>query len=177
MKTDWLRIKQVFVEREATTYPRLAKQFDVNPDIVKRHAAKEGWQEARKLFQNKVQNLRFEKRSEIMASESAAFDNECLKAARKGIQLINEELDAAASSKKPPKGATPQELIDWIVSRKQAVASYGKALGDYQKAGRLAMGEVEPPRKVDLDAKGKLLSLLDRCAAREGSGEGDKPSK
>jgi len=162
MKTDWTKIKNAFVEGPVTTYPALAKKFKVNHDILKRHAAKEGWQEARKLFQNKVQSLRSEKKSEIMASESAQFDSECLNASRKGIQLINEVLAAIVTERPKDKGL--KETIEWIEDRNDSIKELGKALNDFQKAGRLAFGEnpdqnVAPAINVTVTTeKGKRLT-------------------
>lgn len=96
----------------------LAEKFKVNFVSLRRHASKEGWTEQRKLFQAKVQNLRTEKRSEIMASESAQFDSDCLKIARAALGKIVQEL----------KGEGPAD---------KSMSALEKA----QKIGRLAMGE------------------------------------
>ena len=118
MKTDWNKIKLEYIEGGETTQVLLAAKCKVNALSLKRHAAKEGWTEARKLFQAKVQNLRTDKRSEILASESAQFDSDCLKIARAALGKIVQEL----------KGDGPTD---------KSMAALEKA----QKIGRLAMGE------------------------------------
>ncbi len=156
MKTDWGKIKRSYVEGPETTYPILAEKFQVNHDSLKRHAAKENWAEDRKLFQNKVQNLRAEKRSEIMASESAEFDKQCLIAARKGVEIVNTGL----------------------AKKKKSIPGLALALTNFQKAGRLAMGEPETPGKgEDIDAKDKLISAINRIAARCGADKDTADSK
>lgn len=119
MRANWEIIKQSFIEGTDPGYPALAEKFKVNYVVLKRHAAKERWQELRKLFQSKVQNLRTEKRSEIMASESVQFDSDCLKIARAALGKIVGEL----------KGDTM--TVDRIMS----------ALEKAQKVGKLAFGE------------------------------------
>ena len=118
MKTNWTKIKQSFIEGTEEGYPALAEKFKVTYVVLKRHAAKEGWTEQRKLFQAKVQNLRTEKKSEIMASESVQFDSDCLKIARAALGKIVQEL----------KGDMPAD---------KTMAALEKA----QKIGRLAFGE------------------------------------
>jgi hypothetical protein len=118
MKTDWTKIKQEFIEGADIGYPALADKFKVNYVVLKRHAAKEKWTELRKLFQAKVQNLRTEKKSEIMASESVAFDSDCLNTARKILIAADKGIDTG-------------EPVDKMAS----------AVEKAQKIGRLAFGE------------------------------------
>ena len=118
MKTDWNKIKIEYTEGAEVTLQSLSEKFKVNPVVLRRHAAKENWTEQRKLFQNKVQTLRFEKKSEIMASESAQFDSDSLKLARAGYSLLAEDI----KSRKPAK-------------------DIAVALANFQKVGKLALGE------------------------------------
>ena len=146
-KVDWDTIKTWYVQgeqgKDGLRYPALDELADKahrNASDVRKRASKEKWAELRDLFKSKTENLTLERKSLIMAGASAEFDSQCLDAARKGVQIINVELDNAAGIK-PPENATAEESIEWIMSRKAAISSFGKALTDYQKAGRLAFGE------------------------------------
>jgi hypothetical protein len=165
MKTDWDVIKTAYVTTDKSLAD-IAVAFKVREDTVRRHAAKEKWTEARKLWRSKTQQMAAEQRSTELATEITQFDQDCLAAARKGVRIINIELDNAAGQK-PPKKATAEEAIEWILARKTAISSFGKALTDYQKAGRLAFGEkVGDGDKTEVDAKGKLIGAIDRIADR-----------
>ena len=119
MKTDWVKLKQLYTEGPEITLQELAEKHKVKPQTLRLRAAREGWTEQRKLFQAKVQNLRLEKKSEIMASESAQFDSDSLKLARALFGLIAEDI----KSRKPVK-------------------DIATALVNAQKVGKLAFGEV-----------------------------------
>jgi len=136
MKTDWLKLKNKYIEDPAAlTLEEAAKKFKVNFDVLRRHAAKENWVEDKKLFQNKVQTLRTEKKSEIMASESAQFDSDSLKLARAGYAMIANEM----KSNNPLKAT---------------VAQIATALANFQKVGKLAFGE-NPDVDKDITIKVK----------------------
>ena len=139
MKTDWELIKTTYITGNKSL-AELAENFRTGERQLKRHSSVENWPEQRKLFRAKTENLAAEQRSTQLAGESAQFDSDCLQAARKGVQIINTELDKLSDDKKP-ESATAEELLDWMTTRKASISSMGKALGDYQKAGRLAFGE------------------------------------
>lgn len=127
MKINWTALKQLYVEGPEISLNDLAEKHKVKPQTMRLRAAKEGWTEQRKLFQAKVQNLRTEKRSEILASESAQFDSDCLKIARAALGKIVQEL----------KGDTPAD---------KSMSALEKA----QKVGRLAMGEQSQDSEVTI---------------------------
>ena len=124
MKTDWIKIRNVYIEGQ-DTQQAIAEKFKVKYDTIRHKASKENWPEQRKLFQAKVQNLRTEKRSEIMATDIAQFDSDSLKLARAGYALIAEDI----------KGRKPAKDI-------------AAALANFQKVGKLALGEVVDQDKV-----------------------------
>ncbi|MDD5510893.1 MAG: hypothetical protein PHI12_08785 [Dehalococcoidales bacterium] len=151
MKTNWIKIKQAYIEG-TETQEELADKFKVNFGTLRNRASKENWTEQRKLFTHKVDTLRTEQKSIIMAGESVEFDSECLKAARAGLALVNKELGNLL--KEAPEGLSGEDLMKWIFGRNDAITKYGKALNDYQKAGRLAFGEnPEPDKPVTINVK------------------------
>jgi hypothetical protein len=151
MKTNWIRIKQAYIEG-TDTQEEIADKFKVKFGTLRNRAAKENWTEQRKLFTHKVDTLRTEQKSIVMAGESVEFDSECLKAARVGLSLVNKELSALM--KDAPDSLSGEELMKWIFGRIDGIAKYGKALNDYQKAGRLAFGE-NPETDKDINIKVK----------------------
>jgi len=118
MKTDWLKLKRLYTEGTEITLQELADKHKVKAQTLRLRAARENWTEARKLFTHKVETLRVEKKSEIMASESAQFDSDSLKLARAGYSLLEEDIKA----RKPAK-------------------DIAAALANFQKVGKLAFGE------------------------------------
>ncbi|MFA5252746.1 MAG: hypothetical protein WC454_09215 [Phycisphaerae bacterium] len=153
-KTNWEKIKEWYVEgakdkQGNVTYPTLedvAEKTGAKPATVRQRAARQKWNKLRKGFVAKVTTLRQEKKSEAMAVESVEFDQQCMSAAEKGVTLINKELDTLSKELPELHG---EDLVKAIFGRMDAITKYGKALNDYQKAGRVALGEKtgesEPP--------------------------------
>jgi len=133
MKTQYIEGIQDKEGIHYPTYAELAKLHKVDPTVIGKRAAKERWPEARKLFSHKVETLRLEKKSEIMASESAQFDSDCLKIARGGLSMVVAEM------------RNPNPL-------KSPVAQLSTALANFQKVGKLAFGEqvIEGIGKIDI---------------------------
>jgi hypothetical protein len=151
MKTNWIKIKQAYIEG-TDTQEEIADKFKVKFGTLRNRAAQENWTEQRKLFTHKVDTLRTEQKSIVMAGESVEFDSECLKAARVGLSLVNKELSALM--KDAVDGLSGEELMKWIFGRIDGITKYGKALNDYQKAGRLAFGEnPESYKPITLNVK------------------------
>ena len=145
-KVDWDTIKTWYVQgeqgKDGLRYPsldELAEKAHRNASDVRKKASKEKWAELRDLFKSKTENLTLERKSLIMAGASAEFDSQCLDAARKGIDLVNEVLNAIVTQR--PTGKDIKETIEWVEDRNDSIKELGKALNDYQKAGRLAFGE------------------------------------
>ncbi|MFA5064956.1 MAG: hypothetical protein WC566_05780 [Dehalococcoidia bacterium] len=133
MYKHWAEVKSQYIEGKQDkgslvypTYAALSEEFKVDAAVIGRRAAKEGWVEQRKLFRHKVDTLRMEKKSEILASESAQLASDCLKVSRAGIAVIVAIMESSKPSKIP---------IDRLMS----------ALVNAQKVGQNALGETEAP--------------------------------
>jgi hypothetical protein len=138
MKTDWDLVKTTFITTDKKL-TELTSDFHLNYVVVKRHAAAGKWTEARKMWRAKTQEQAAAQRSTEMAADIVQFDQDCLGASRKGIQLINEVLNSIITER--PKGKDIKETIGWVEDRNDSIKELGKALNDYQKAGKLAFGE------------------------------------
>lgn len=155
----WIKAKELYTQGRQTdkglkypTYDEIAEEVGLKPQTIRARSAKENWTLTRKQMIAKVENLTAEKKSIVMAGESVEFDSECLKAARKGLVLVNKELDILI--KDAPSDLPGEELMKWIFGRIDGIAKYGKALNDYQKAGRLAFGEnPESDKPITLNVK------------------------
>ena len=146
MKINWLKIKQAYTEGTEITLETLADKYRVSFGTLRNRSAKENWIEQRKLFQAKVQNLRIEKKSEIMASESVQFDSDCLKIARAALSKIVQEL----------KGDMPAD---------KTMAALEKA----QKIGRLAFGEqLEAPLQININSDALIKKLEALAGVKDG---------
>jgi hypothetical protein len=158
-KVDWDTIKTWYVQgeqgKDGLRYPSLEEVADKghrNASSVRQKASKEKWAELRNLFKSKTENLTLERKSLIMAGASAEFDSQCLDAARKGIQLVNEVLNAIITQR--PTGKDIKETIAWVEDRNDSIKELGKALNDYQKAGKLAFGEnTEADKDITINVK------------------------
>ena len=118
MKTDWQLVKTAFITSNKTLV-EIAADFKLDLDTVRRHAAKEKWTEQRGLWRVTTTKQATEKRSTEMATDIAQFDSDSLKLARAGYALIAEDI----KSRKPAK-------------------DIAVALANFQKVGKLALGEV-----------------------------------
>jgi hypothetical protein len=153
LKTDWELVKTTFQTTDKKL-AELAADFKLNYDVVKRHAAKGKWTEARKLWRSKTQQMAAEQRSTEMATDIVQFDQDCLGAARKGIELVNRELNFALGNEKPKLEGDIKHVTAYIEACIDAATKFGKALVDYQKAGKLAFGE-NPDVDKDITIKVK----------------------
>ena len=136
MKTNWNKVKQAYIEDEPITYSELAEKFKIGLDNLQHRGAKENWAEQRKLFSHKVETLRVEKKSEIMASESAQFDSDCLKVARAGIGMVVGEMKTKTTT----------------------VAQLSTALANFQKVGKLAFGEQSTDTGAGIDITYRVIN-------------------
>ena len=118
MRTDWALVKTAFITSNKTLV-EIAADFKLDLDTVRRHAAKEKWTEQRGLWRVTTTKQATEKRSTEMATDIAQFDSDSLKLARAGYALIAEDI----KSRKPAK-------------------DIAVALANFQKVGKLALGEV-----------------------------------
>ena len=127
MKTDWELVKTAYVT-SGKTLAEISADFKLTLDVVNRHSSKERWTEQRKLWRVTTTKQASEKRSTEMATDIAQFDSDSLKLARAGYALIAEDI----------KGRKPAKDI-------------AAALANFQKVGKLALGEV-----VDQDKEVKI---------------------
>jgi len=155
----WTKAKDLYVQGKQTdkglkypTYEKLAAEIGIKAQTIRAKAAKENWTLLRKQFVAKVAKLTSEKKSTIMAGESVEFDSKCLSISLKGLALVDKELSVLL--KDDPEELHGEDLMKYILGRIDGITKYGKALNDYQKAGRLAFGEnPEPDKPVTINVK------------------------
>lgn len=139
-KYNWERIKSEYVEGirdeegdvKYPTLKELSEKHGCTYLYIQIVSAKGNWSQERKIYIRKISELRQEKKSEVLASESAQFDSKTLEAARAGVGFIKEHLVGADKDLKDA-----QKLID-----EERLEKLGRALVNYQKVGKLALGEV-----------------------------------
>lgn len=93
---DWQAIKKRYVEGVKTSeagvheWPSLdqvAAHFGVRPNRVREKSAQEGWVEARRKWQQQVEQVRQQARAAALAKEAVNLDGRALDAAKMGLQL------------------------------------------------------------------------------------------
>jgi hypothetical protein len=155
----WIKAKELYTQGRQTadglkypTYDEIAGELGLKAQTIRVKSSKENWTLQRKQFVAKVENLTSEKKSIVMAGESVEFDSQCLSIALKGLRLVDRELEALM--KDAPDFLTAEDTLKWIFGRIDGITKYGKALNDYQKAGRLAFGEAsEKPETPQINIK------------------------
>jgi hypothetical protein len=129
---------------EGLNYPTLDEvgtKYGANLSYLRRKASTENWTGQRKMYQQKIEQARQEKRVNLLATEAAKFDAECLELARVGLNhvrghFLSAQEDFKSSNGKKAMNATMLEKLSRASER-------------YQKVGRLALGEPTEHNKED----------------------------
>lgn len=122
IRIKWDEIKKEYIEAEIQpTLQELSEKHNCSFSALSKKASKEKWQEQRKAFWKKIEELRKEKKSEIMAAEAAELDFKSLELAKLGMQKVEEKLNSDIKA---------GELY-----------KLSQALRNFQEVGRLALGE------------------------------------
>lgn len=133
-KINWEYLKAKYIEGyraedSSITYPTLealALEAHIKPQTLRIKAGKENWITARNLYTKKITDLRQEKKSELLATESATLDSKCLETVNDGVDEIKRRFKLIKETK---------------AGKSTDIAILAKALDSLQKIGRLAMGE------------------------------------
>jgi len=159
-KYNWTQIKSEYIEGvknkkgdiEYPTLKELSEKYKCSYLYIRGVAAKENWTQERNIYITKIQQLKQEKKSEILASEAARFDSKTLELAKAGENFISVFFNQIVKKFKS------EELI-----KKEDIEGLDRALVNYQKVGKLALGEStdinETKGLEDLDKKLTLLTI------------------
>lgn len=134
-KHDWPTIKAEYVEGTEDDdgnriYPSgqvVAKKHEVNYGTLRNRIAKEGWVQERDLFMTKVEEARIEKKINVLAGKSAAFDSKGLKVAEGGLGLVGAKMQRGAQD------------LDRLSAAD--IAALSTAAKNYHQMGRLILGD------------------------------------
>jgi len=138
-KYNWEKIKAEYVEgikdeKGDIKYPtlkELSEKYRCSYLYIQQVSSKNNWTQEHKIYIRKISELKREKKSEVLASESAEFDSKTLELAKAGESFIKIHFAQAGRNFKKD-----QELMD-----DEKIERLGRALINYQKAGKLALGE------------------------------------
>lgn len=120
-RISWEKIKREYVESESSSLQELAEKYSCSLSALLKRASTEKWTEQRKAFWRKVEELRKEKKSEMMAAEGAELDFKSLELAKLGMQKVEEKLK--------------------IDVKAGELYKLSQALKNFQEIGKLALGE------------------------------------
>lgn len=133
-RIDWIKIKQEYIESNITL-DEVAKKHNLSISTLKKRSAQETWSTERNLFRTKTELKRQEKQSEILASESSSFDNQCLRVARLAIEIVEKQI--ASLQKK-----TEEQKTDALIERQiRLLEKLANSLKQLQSVGKVALGE------------------------------------
>lgn len=121
-KITWEEIKKEYIESEIQpSLQELAQKYSCSLSSLLKKASKEKWTEQRKAFWRKIEELRKQKKCEIMAAEGAELDFKALELAKLGMLKVEEKLK--------------------IDVKAGEIYKLSQALRNFQEVGKLALGE------------------------------------
>ncbi len=133
-KRDWTKIKQEYIENDITL-EELAKKYKCSFSTLMKRSASERWSEEKKIFRRKLEERKQENKIDSLASESAEFDNQCLRVARSAIEIVEKQI--AILRKK-----AEEQKSDPLVERQiRLLEKLANSLKQLQSVGKTALGE------------------------------------
>ncbi len=133
-KRDWTKIKQEYIENDITL-EELAKKYKCSFSTLMKRSASERWSEEKKIFRRKLEERKQENKIDSLASESAEFDNLCLRVARSAIEIVEKQI--AILRKK-----AEEQKSDPLVERQiRLLEKLANSLKQLQSVGKTALGE------------------------------------
>ena len=133
-KYDWEKIKTEYVESvTAVTLEVLSAKYNCSLSSMRKRSAAENWQQKRNLYIQKVELKRQDKKSTILATEQATWDNDCFEAAGLALSQIMAHLNREL------------EISD--------IDPLTRSLERVQKIGRTSLGEADAESKVSVDLR------------------------
>lgn len=127
---DWVTIRQEFIETlpKVTQYS-LCLKYDINPNYLSEVSSREHWDILRERYISRITEMREGQKAEAIATAGAEWDDACLQAAKKLLQLAIAELEGGKPSEDRP-AVPPMHSKDVASSIKVA-----------QDVGRVALGD------------------------------------
>lgn len=139
-KIPWEEIRREYIENELQpTLHELAEKYSCSISTILKRASKENWSEQRKLFLKKVEELRREKKSELLVKEASDFDYRVFELVKRGVELISHKFNSNS-----------EEISAVELQR------LSQALRTLQEVGKFVLGEVMPEEvsnKIELIIK------------------------
>lgn len=133
-KHDWEKIKTEYVESAtAVTLEVLSAKYGCSLSSMRKRSAAENWQQKRNLYIQKVELKRQDKKSTILATEQATWDNDCFEAATAALSQIMAHLNREL------------EISD--------IDPLTRSLERVQKIGKSSLGDSDAETKVTVDVK------------------------
>lgn len=83
IRYDWLKIRAEYTNATMpVSQADLCRKYGINPVTISRKATKEQWDIKRDRYQMRVQEQTTEKKAEVVATEGAKWDADCMAAAK-----------------------------------------------------------------------------------------------
>ena len=148
-KYDWAKIKAEYVQGNVTL-EELSKKYGCSFSFIQQKSAKDKWNEETKIYRRKIEEKKLEKKSTILAFESASFDANCLRPAQSAIELLEKRI----SEIKKKGNLSYQDTKE--------IEKLGAALKTFQSVGKLALGEDPEDKKANaMQSWVDLMKLAD----------------
>lgn len=158
-KYDWQAIKRDYIEgypvdgkHHLPTYADLAVKYGCAFVTIALHGRRESWADVREHRAAKVEEIRTEKRSVLLATTMASFDVLCVQVAERVLMQIERRLDKA-DDKVAPKPIEFAELRSLAQTARNAQLTGRLALGDSTENANLLANRADKPdlSKLTLD--------------------------
>ena len=160
-RLDWpsakARYVEGFLDGERQVYPTLeevARWLGCAPGTVRMMSGREGWTEARRQWQQKVERERQNRRAKQLAAAADDLDKGALNVAELGIGLVRDRLAEAEEDWKAGLGHLPPRDL----------TALGQAADLFHRIGLRALGDPDTQRLEITGANGQPLDLASTLA-------------
>jgi hypothetical protein len=154
---DWAKVKTDYVQgveeggnRRYPSVPELSKKYGISVKYAQEIAAKQNWVQERRIFESKLQDLRETQRITKLLEDSTKFDSDNLNIAKAGVGVVGSKFTAHLKATQTLMSTTAteeqkEEAKTHILSG-GALETLSKAIVNYQRLGKIALGEPEEQR-------------------------------
>lgn len=171
-KHDWNDLRRVFVEGlpdesdpgsvRWLSQKQLGEEYGIPWASVRRRASREGWEQQRLLFRQRIEDSRRRERVDHLGAQAASVDAKALKAAETGLDLVRVGLNTMVRRATTQQQAGNSAQVDPL-----ELDRLGRAAATWHKIAHVAMGDepagatgVAPDVAASVAAAGLDLATL-----------------
>lgn len=134
MRRDWTQIKREYIETDITLR-ELAQKYNIHPSTIFSRSAKEKWSEEKEIFRSKLEAKRIERRTDLLAAQSASFDASCYRISEIAVDILERKILEMRKKDLDKEGLRILERL-------------ADTLRTFQTIGKAALGEDPEEKKA-----------------------------